>query len=303
MARERPLVRKPWRAGRGQADSGAMNRARQCLPASLLALVLLAGCASREARLPVQPAAACFAVHGLTDTERALNESLLLKALDSEALYTLLSDLKPVSSGFERREIVLAAPDPAEVDRLRRVLATWQCDGDLVAGVQAFTRVYDGKRTLHAWVGRRAAVARVMGRQPRFFTALGLTPATPVGETLLTIEVADAATRFRGYGWLFGYPDAAVDFFVEAAASQERTGTLVPRDFRSMPTFSHPTSQFVWARPKGAEDSEAELAIERQAREVLERYRALRARFIGEGKAGAVALMRDALARSASPST
>ena len=73
------------------------------------------------------------------------------------------------------------------------------------------------------------------------------------------------------------------------------TRTLVPRDFRSVPTFGHATNQFVWARPKGAVDSEAELAIERQARAVLERYRGLRARFIGEGKPGAVALMREAV--------
>ncbi len=265
----------------------------------VLSLVGMAGCAARDARLDTGPSArsACFDTGSLTPSERQLNEVLLLKALDSEALYTILADIKPVSSGFERQDIAVAAPDTAAVEATRRVLATWRCHGDLEAGLQAFARVYDGTRTLHAWVARRSGVRTVMTRHATFFAALGLTPTVPVGETLLTIEHAAPGTRFRGYGWLFGYPDAAVTFFVDAAASQERTGELVARDFRSVPTYSHPTNQFVWARPKGASDSDAERAIEDRALGVLARYRALRSRFIGPGRPGAVALVREALRR------
>lgn len=296
MGAERPLVKFGLTSSRALRQAARMPLV-MCRAATVCVLTMLAGCASRPPQPVAVPAAVrpCFPTDDHTEEERQLNERLLLKALDSEALYTILSDIKPVSSGFERQEIVVATPDPTAIEAMRRVLATWHCDDDVQAGLQAFTRVYDGKRTFHAWVGRQRAVAALMRRQPTFFTALGLTPTLPVGETLLTIEVAEPAVRFRGYGWLFGYPDAAVDFFVDAAASQERTGTFVVRDFRSVPTFGNATNQFVWARPRGAVDSAAELAIEARARPVLERYRVLRARFIGEGKPGAVALVRDAL--------
>jgi hypothetical protein len=269
----------------------------------VLVLVLWLGataCASRHVpvgRTPTAPVPACFDTAALSPAERELNEALLLKALDSEALYTILADIKPMSSGFERQDISVEAPDGTTVEATRRVLATWQCGADLAAGLQAFARVHDGKRTLHAWVARRSAVRALITRQSTFFAALGVTPTMPAGETLLTIEHALPAVRFRGSGWLFGYPDDAVTFFVDAALSQERTGQFVVRDFRSVPTFGNPTNQFVWARPKGAVDSPEELAIEGRAREVLADYRARRARFIGPGRPGAVALVREALGK------
>jgi hypothetical protein len=278
----------------------------RCVALAVLT-VWVSGCAPRHHAATVAApgsfatsAEACFPTVSLSAEEQALNEALLLKALDSEALYTLLADIKPVSAGFERWEIVVEAPDVAALDRARRVLTTWTCGGDLVAGAQAFALTYEGKRTVHAWVARPSTVQALVARQPSFFGALGLTPALPVGETLLVVEHAEASTRFRGYGWLFGYPEAAVDFFVQAAASQQQTGQFVERDFRSVPTFGNPSNAFVWARPKGALDSAAEREIEARALPVLERYRQLREAFIGDGKPGAVALVRHALTPAAS---
>lgn len=236
---------------------------------------------------------ACFPVDGLPQGLRAKNEALLLSALDSEAVYTMLADIKPVSAGFASWRIDLAAPATADLDDTRRMLATWTCGDALAAGAHHFERVYDNKKPVQAWVARRPAVRALVARRATFFAPLGVTPHADIAEVLLAVEYAEPPTRFRGYGWLFGYPDYAVDFFVSAAASEEATGVFVKRDFRSVPVFARATQAFVWARPAGAADTAADLDIDARARPVLETYREWRARYIGPGKPGVVALLRD----------
>ncbi|MEM9827026.1 MAG: hypothetical protein AAF958_10580 [Planctomycetota bacterium] len=43
----------------------------------------------------------CFPIKTLSTTSRKLSKQMLLNALDSEALFTFVGDLKPVSEGFQ----------------------------------------------------------------------------------------------------------------------------------------------------------------------------------------------------------
>jgi hypothetical protein len=235
----------------------------------------------------------CFPFERLAPAVRADAEALLLKALDSEALYTVVGGLKPLSSGFASFEIDVQAPDWQAVDRARQAMAHWRCGEALTAGVLAFARVYNGKRPLQAFVANVPRVAALVAERRPFCGALGVSPASTPAEVMLAVEHADEATRFRGYGWLFGYPDAAVDFFVGAWVFQQYTGWLVPRDFRSVPTFARDTNAFVWAVPKGAEDTEAARRIEAAAAPVLAEYRRRRAAYLAPGGRGVLALVRD----------
>lgn len=99
--------------------------------------------------------------------------------------------------------------------------------------------------------------------------------------------------RFGGYGYLFGYPDEAVNFFVAAAAEEEFTGKFVERDFYSAPTVSKSTNGFVWAVPKNNVETESERMIKNRATRIYNEYRARREKYIGENKKGAVELLRD----------
>lgn len=235
----------------------------------------------------------CFPFEQLSPPVRAEAERLLLKALDSEALFTVIGGLKPVSSGFASFEIDVRDPSWHVIDRAREAIASWRCGDALAAGVLAFARTYDGKRPLQAFVAHAPSVAALVRSRRAFFGALGVSPASSPAEVVLAVEHAEETSRFRGYGWLFGYPDASVDFFVGAWVFQQYTGWLVPRDVRSVPTFAREANAFVWAVPKGQEDTEAARRIEAAAAPVLAEYRRRRARYLAPGGQGVLALVRD----------
>lgn len=71
----------------------------------------------------------CFPTERLPADLRAKSESLLLKALDSEALYTIIGDLKPMSSGFASFKFSIEKPDLAQIEETRRLLSVWRCGG------------------------------------------------------------------------------------------------------------------------------------------------------------------------------
>ena len=258
-----------------------------------VALVLALVLSPQAAAARGVPREQCFPFEGLAPAVRADAEALLLKALDTEALYTIVGGLKPLSSGFASYDIDLRSPDWQAADRARQALAQWRCGETLTAGVLAFARTYGGKRPLQAYVANAPRVAALVAERRAFFGALGVSPASSPAEVVLAVEHADEATRFRGYGWLFGYPDAAVDFFVGAWLFQQYTGWLVPRDFRSVPTFARETNAFVWAVAKGQEDTEAAQRIEAAAAPVLAEYRRRRAAYLAPGGRGVLALVRD----------
>jgi hypothetical protein len=118
---------------------------------------------------------------------------------------------------------------------------------------------------------------------------------------VLAVENAPRSPRWRGYGYLFGYPDDAVDFFVRAGEEGDASGKLVPRDFRRIETwFKYPAntgeaptlSSFVFAVPEGAPESPQEKALRAAAAPVYARYSRERADGIQRDSSGAVALFR-----------
>jgi hypothetical protein len=135
-------------------------------------------------------------------------------------------------------------------------------------------------------------------RQQTFFALLGVTSSTSPQEILAAVENAPRALRWRGYGYLFGYPDAAVDFFVDAGVEGDRTGALIPRDFRRIETVhkfasgNDSLSTFVYAVPRGAPVSEGEQQLRDRAASVMDHYRAQRRKYIGADSLGAVMLWR-----------
>lgn len=89
--------------------------------------------------------------------------------------------------------------------------------------------------------------------------------------------------RWRGYGYLFGFPDEAVGFFVQAGIEGDATQKVVPRDF-------------VYAVPKGAPESATDRTLREAAAPIYRKYADRRPRFITPDQTGAVALWRAWLA-------
>ena len=199
----------------------------------------------------------CFPFEGLPETLRTKARDLLLKALDGEALYTIASSIKPMSSGFYTAQIVVAKPDLEDVEEVRQILEAWTCGGEIRASVHHFGAVYDGRRPLEGVVFNLPAFRRMLSDESEFFASYGLSPSADLLEAVLAVEYEQTTARLRGYGYFFGYPRFAIDFFVTAADEQKKTGRLVPRDFVSLPT-ARGEHRFIYATPKEHAQNDAD---------------------------------------------
>jgi hypothetical protein len=241
----------------------------------------------------------CFPTERLPADLRPKSEALLLKALDSEALYTIVGGLKPMSSGFASFKFSVEKPDLAMIEETRRLLSVWRCGDTLYADVQHFAATYDDEKTkekirfAESYVFNRPALAGKIEQYQDYFAPYGITPNAHPMEVLMTIEHSQQSHRWRGLGYLFGFPLYAVDFFVGAGEEEQRTGKFVGRDFYSIPTFVAAERHFVWAVPKGHEERDEDRAIKSRAAMILAEYQKRRARYIGPGKRGVVKMLRD----------
>ncbi len=242
------------------------------------------------------PEQACFPVEALAGPDRELAESLFLRLMDSEALYTAAGGAKPASSGFVRFQLAEGSPLDA-IDRVRRVLEAFRCGGDLLATVHRFQRTYpdrNGKpsRFYEGIVMHRSAVRRTVERHRAFFASLGVSPHSHPLEVLMAVEDAPDESRWRGYGYLFGYPDEAVEFFVAAGIREKQEQARVPRRFISMPTFARAERGVVYAVAEDAEESEQDRRLRQQLERILAEYRERRQRHSEGGRVDVLGLLR-----------
>ncbi len=215
----------------------------------------------------------CFDFSGLEQEDLMLADSILYVGLQNEALHTLISDLKPMSDVMAF-PFYLEEPDSIHSDmiimgserfmetfsQLNRITDAFQCD-DLRAGLFPFRNVFNGKRHVQLRVFRADAVDRMLDENPDFWSKWAFTPGANPETLIQTIEFESMLDRFRGYGYLYGYPSHAVDFFVASAAHQDETGEFVERDFLSLPVVSGQSGRFVYAVEKGHTRNEADLRI------------------------------------------
>lgn len=259
---------------------------------------------------------ACFDVSALAPADQRVANEVLRDFGDREGLYTMAGGLKPISSDVRDLQVRIAPRFDtvalAALEQQRRVAAALSC-GDIGVLVQIFTatqRTRDSSevRNTSMVVYHRAALRRLIERKRDFFATLGVTPSTHPHDVLAAVENAPRVPRWRGYGYLFGYPDTAVDFFVAAGIEGDRTGTLVPRDFRRIETVfkfaagnGDSLSTFVYAVPKGAALGPDEQALHRQAAAVMRDYRLRRAQLMPSDTADALTLWRRWLTAQDAP--
>lgn len=239
------------------------------------------------------PRAECFPVERLPADLRPEAERLLLRALDSEALYTIVGGLKPISSSFYSARISVDQPDWTETERIRQILSVFRSGDEISASLQPFWRVFEDRRSLDAFVFHRDSVRTTVAAHPGVFAFWGVSPSSDPVQVLMALEVDGTPRRSTAYGLLFGYPRHAVDFFVASEWSQRRTGKFVERDFLHIPVFERPTNRFVYAVPKGHQPNAADEELKRRAAPILAMYREMRSQYIGDGKPGVVQLLRD----------
>ncbi|NRA57622.1 MAG: hypothetical protein HRU13_05840, partial [Phycisphaerales bacterium] len=187
---------------------------------------------------------------------------------------TLAGGLKPMSTGIWRGRFRVDEPDLAEVRQARAALASLRND-IWYADIQVFDNIHDGSRSVHAYVVHRAALSRMIKRYGDYWSAWGITPCTHPAEIVAVADRMPRADRWRGYGYLFGYPSHAVDFFVEAGIAAEdgrQVGPGKDREFVHVPTFASDTGRFTYAVPLDHVESQPDAALAREAGRILAAY-------------------------------
>lgn len=179
-----------------------------------------------------------------------------------------------------------------KINETKAIFEKWRCGNDFYADVQHFAQVFEGKRYYDTVVFSRPSLRKMITEKIDFFSRIGITPNSHPLEVLYAVEYNDTSQRFGGYGYLFGYPDYAVRFFVEANDDEKFTGKFVERDFVSLPTIAG-ENRFVYVVPKGHVQNEADKALRAKAEKIFTEYKRRRDEYIGDRKKGVVELVRD----------
>lgn len=233
----------------------------------------------------------------LDTKHKKLADSLLLYALDHEALYTLLDTLKPMSS-VKMLRYPLAADsahpagsipplrNPAYLDTLAmyekvcRVLSTPKNQWVMIP----FKQPHKGYRNIQIYVVNYKSFEKKLAEHPAFFGQFGLSRLSQPGIVINHVENSDTYDRWRGYGFLFGYPGYAVDFFVQAGKEQKETGKFVERQFIHIPVYAANEGYFTYAVNKHHIPSVADSAIYKKAVQTLQQYKSFRRNWVVQNK-------------------
>jgi hypothetical protein len=261
-------------------------------------LLFFCACRTAETAAPSD----CFASGTLSVTEKKIADSVLTLALDNEALYTLYGALKPMSNihtfslrvgtdslANEQTALNQTAlsdslrQDLQAVERIERVFQKLNCSRFQFI-VIPFRAVYEGKRYTELSVVHRGLFEQLTRHTAAFWGNWGIGLASSPATAVTAVENESRYNRYRGYGYLFGYPSHAVDFFVAAAKQQDADSAkkIVPRDFFHVPVYSGERGRFVYAVPKGYTPSPIDSAIYNRASAILLEYKKRRPRFLNK---------------------
>jgi hypothetical protein len=279
------------------------------------------------------PRPECFPIERVEPALRAKAEALLLETMDSPALYTVIGGLKPMTSSFlsslsgtqagaltyAKSELQPGGAMLARIDDLRRTMAVLRCGDDIQSAVMTDIDMSTGSADRGAaepFVFHMPAVRNVIAGFPGYFARLAITPQTSPETMLFTMNRIDASgptnlearrqwmrdtgfetiDQIRASGALYGYARPAVDAFAESVLrivkgeTPPGPGPVDAKMLMRIPSFKGETT---WYRKASPDDSPEDVAIRVKAAQVLAEYRTRREKYIGAGKPGVVAMLRD----------
>lgn len=247
---------------------------------------------------------------GKNETQLRLVDSIIGLGLDNEALYTLVSDIKPMSSlanfsyPFYTSDTALLLSGNivdlsnnkvaiSDLETIVEVLRKLDIKG-LEFAMVPFRYGHDSLRMMQLNVIRKHSLDKVIARYQEFFGYMGIVPGTDPSVVLSTVENQDQLIRLRGYGYLFGYPKYAVDFFVESYFKESQTGNFVERDFFQIPAYTGERGRFVYAIPKNHRPSDVDSSLYYKSVGILNNYKSRRGDYMRKDSTlRALDLVRD----------
>jgi hypothetical protein len=202
-------------------------------------------------------------------------DRLALRILDSEALYTT-TGLKPISDGFWQTRFPANESTSPDLKAARKLLRELPLGEDLEADVLIFATAYENRKSASAFLAHKPSLRGLIDRRRDVFEPLGVTTASTPRAVMEAIDRSPRSARWRAFGLVFGYPEHAIEFFVTAGETQDRTQKFVERDFLQLPTFASDQGRFVYAVPKGHVLRIEDLALQNTTAEQFARYSAWR---------------------------
>jgi hypothetical protein len=251
----------------------------------------------------------CFPVEKLTPGLREKFEAQLLAALDSEYLYTLVTGLKPMTDDGMHAPfgLMYRYPDIAALRELQALRAIWTCSDEIYADVvvswsDSPRPQDDGKRTARLLLVNRPAFRDLIERKQTLFGPYGFTSdSNPSVVYYAAWNSKEEANRMLGY--LYGFPDHAVEWYAFAVAEHNLNPTVsfaewVKQETRRIwiPLFTDPppsTYGFHYSVAKAHQPNKDDSELLARADRILVEYKARRLKYIGVGRPGVVAMMRE----------
>lgn len=233
----------------------------------------------------------------LSEYELKLVDSILQRGLDNEALYTLLGSLKPMST-LATFTFPIANTDSVKkvngqvlnrethalylerIETIQRAINKLAIP-DLEFIMVPYVSAKGNRRIIQLSVVRVSALNKLLKEKDYFYGQFGLVPGADPVVVVTAIESSDKLERWRGYGYLFGYPDYAVDFFNEAGIASEKEGKTIERKYFRIPTFNPKYSNYAYAYPKEYTPSaETDSVLYLKAADVLDTYKSIRTEYL-----------------------
>jgi hypothetical protein len=233
-----------------------------------------------------------ISVTGVSATPPTADE-LALKILDTEALYTVTQGLKPISDGFWRTSFPADKQTSDEVEAVRQRLAKLPLGSQLETGVLVFAAPFNGVRSASAFIVHKPSLAALIQRRRDVFDRIGVTISMKPQMLLEQIDRSPRADRWRAFGLVFGYPDYAVEFFVDAGETQAKTKRFVEREFLQLPTWMANDGRFVYAVPKGHLERPEDRILKATTAEIFTRYQAWRTVYLERHQLGGSELLKN----------
>jgi hypothetical protein len=259
--------------------------------------LLFAGVISCSSRRYTNPPSAVRLDTSISSQEQHLMDSILQFGLDHEALFTLLGDVKPMSSLIifyyplantdstlkTGAHVISRDTVGYYLDKLQKVQRAMNKLNlpDLRFIMLPYQYAQGNRRVIQLSVVRISKLDSLLQAKESFFGQFGLVPGTDPVVVASVIENADRYERNRGYGYLFGYPDYAVDFFVEAAYSSIEKDVFIARKFFQIPAFAGKQGFFVYAYPEDHQPTAAvDSVLYHKSAVILENYKQIRKQYL-----------------------
>lgn len=231
----------------------------------------------------------------MNTSEKQLADSIIAYALDHEAIFTLIDTLKPMSS-VQFYQVPVFSTNQQQKDSAVLAISNIQSVinqlsvGDYQFILNPFERADSIYRNMEIYVFRKSRLQSILNSHAAFYNKWGITSTANPATVLAITEYEHKYDRWRSYGYLFGYPDHAVDFFVAAGKCQDSTKEFVNRDFFAIPVYAGEKGHFTYAVPKGYQTDTQDSTIYFKAITTLAKYKKAREINYNKRKSGSIKL-------------